>query len=311
MATGSVRPSDYTVGDFPAGAGFTAITGTSSSALATADRDGTPTFRFDFGVGSSITLRGFTFDPVGTADDVEFFLTFRLSSTIQDSWFPVILRGSYTDASDFDMYIGPTTVVGTGDSVSDWRKATRKYLAGSNSGYVTGPVQGNTTKVWDFGIVYYVRMQVEWDGTENTVRHKMWQPSEDEPIGWDATGSDADLSPGGFHGFGLTKQGSTFDLDYVGWGTDGDSAPSPSETSTSTDVPSGFRLSATSGARQLAGSWDTVAGASGYDWEVEWDNAGTWTALTSGNTSGTSFQLDQADGVGWSTTYRARVRTAS
>lgn len=61
--------------------------------------------------------------------------------------------------------------------------------------------------------------------------------------------------------------------------------------------------------RTLTGSWTSSAGADDYDWEVQYDNAGTWTAFDSGTTATLSFQLDDTDGVAWDTTYRARVRS--
>ena len=312
MATGSVRPADYTLDAFPTGAGFTAVTGTASSVLETVDRSGTPTFRFDFGSDVTGTLRGFKFDPVGTADDVEFFVTFRQSATNPDSKFPTFFRGAYTSDTDFDMYIGPLDIVGSGTAESDWRKRVIAYVSGSNSGIVGENLNSASSRLWDAGVVYNMRVRLSWDGSTNTISHRTWLAGGTEPSGWDSVGLDSQLSPGGFHGFGLTKSSSTFfDLDYVGWATAGDSAPSPSESSSATDPPSGFTFVAASGSRQVDGSWDAVSGASGYDWEVEEDVASVWTSVASGNTASTSFQLTSADGVDWSTTYRARVRTRS
>ena len=88
----------------------------------------------------------------------------------------------------------------------------------------------------------------------------------------------------------------------VEWIVDGEA-----ETGTPLDTPTNFTFTAHGSLRQLDGSWSAVSGAESYDWEVEVDDGG-YTAFGSGSTAGTSFQLDDGDGVDWQTNYRGRVR---
>ena len=77
------------------------------------------------------------------------------------------------------------------------------------------------------------------------------------------------------------------------------------------DTPTNFTFTAHGSLRQLNGSWSAVPNADSYEYEVDEETspgAGTWTNLVSDFTSGTSFQLDDTDGVDWATTYRCRVR---
>jgi hypothetical protein len=74
------------------------------------------------------------------------------------------------------------------------------------------------------------------------------------------------------------------------------------------DTPTGFVLTASQSARQINGSWNAVAGAATYEYEVQVFNGSSWSDLTSNIIGSTSFQLDSTNGINWSSQYRARVR---
>lgn len=75
------------------------------------------------------------------------------------------------------------------------------------------------------------------------------------------------------------------------------------------DTPTGLTLTADASLRELDGSWTAVTGADSYDIQVDYDNDGVWTTVTNFNQAGTSFTLDDTDGIDWATDYRCRVRT--
>jgi len=77
----------------------------------------------------------------------------------------------------------------------------------------------------------------------------------------------------------------------------------------SLDTPTGFTFTAHGSLRQLNGAWDAVPNAATYEAQVDQETSpGTWTNLTTYSGAATSFQLTDADGVDWATTYRSRVR---
>ena len=74
-------------------------------------------------------------------------------------------------------------------------------------------------------------------------------------------------------------------------------------------TPTGFTFTAHGSLRQLNGTWDAVPNAATYEAQVDQETSpGTWTNLTTYSGAATSFQLTDADGVDWATTYRSRVR---
>ena len=75
------------------------------------------------------------------------------------------------------------------------------------------------------------------------------------------------------------------------------------------DTPTNFTFTAHGSLRQLNGAWDAVPNAATYEAQVDQETSpGTWTNLTTYSGAATSFQLTDADGVDWATTYRSRVR---
>lgn len=75
------------------------------------------------------------------------------------------------------------------------------------------------------------------------------------------------------------------------------------------DTPTAVSLTADATLREIDGSWTAATGADSYDVQVDWDNAGAWSSLTTFNQAGVTFTLDDTDGVDWATDYRMRVRT--
>ena len=58
----------------------------------------------------------------------------------------------------------------------------------------------------------------------------------------------------------------------------------------------------------LTATWDPVAGATGYELEVQRDNAGSWVSFLTNPAAVSPVVLTSADGLVAGTTYRARVR---
>ena len=160
------------------------------------------------------------------------------------------------------------------------------------------------TTAFTYALDELVAIRVEADGT--AISAKVWKWADAEPASWTVTGTNSAIASGkpavGLRAGGM---GST-DYTLFSAGTDGDVAPLAESGQLA--IPSGFTFTAAAGARQLDGSWSAVSGASTYDWEVEEDVSGTWTAFGSGNTATTAFQLTDTDGVKWATSYRGRVR---
>lgn len=100
-------------------------------------------------------------------------------------------------------------------------------------------------------------------------------------------------------GHDLTVYGATYSTD------------DPLVGQTQLATPSNFSFSSASSSLQVDGSWNPVADAATYDWEVEENSLGSWVAFQNGNTASTSFQLTGTDGLAWSTSYRARVRAVA
>ena len=101
----------------------------------------------------------------------------------------------------------------------------------------------------------------------------------------------------------------TYDADYVAIMGSGVWVAAGLDVATPLDTPTGFTFTAHGSLRQLNGAWDAVPNAATYEAQVDQETSpGTWTNLTTYLGAATSFQLTDADGVDWSTTYRSRVR---
>jgi len=75
-------------------------------------------------------------------------------------------------------------------------------------------------------------------------------------------------------------------------------------------APTNLSLTAGASFRYLDASWTAASGADSYNVEVDYEGSpGVWTSLTTFNQAGTTFALDDTDGVDWATTYRCRVQT--
>jgi hypothetical protein len=94
---------------------------------------------------------------------------------------------------------------------------------------------------------------------------------------------------------------SIFD-EIIVWALDGAGSGTPLA------VPSGWTFVKTSGVRTVTGSWSAVSGASTYEYQVERWTGSAWVTFATGSTASLTFSLTSANGVDWSTQYRARVR---
>ena len=137
---------------------------------------------------------------------------------------------------------------------------------------------------------------------------KVWKVADGEPGAWSIDGaSNTDLATGKPGVAAIQTSTTVMLVDRAGFGTGGDTAPLSAATATPLATPTGFTFTAHGSLRQLNGAWDAVTSAESYDWEVEVDDGG-YQPFESGSTAGTSFQLDDSDGVDWQTNYRGRVR---
>ena len=165
-----------------------------------------------------------------------------------------------------------------------------------------------TVPAWTADSLVHLLLEVDDSGSDAVLRFKYWRAAETVPASW--TGNFTDTTPltAGWPGFGQRQQlsGDECRFDVFSWGTAEPASLTGAGGALAT--PTGFTFTAGSAVRTLDGAWTAVSGAATYDWEVQEDIAGVWTAFTSANTATTSFQLTDANGVGWGTNYRARVR---
>lgn len=153
----------------------------------------------------------------------------------------------------------------------------------------------------------------------NTIQARFWKPASpftdptaDEPATWEHNYSDTTVSTAGGVGIGAVTAPTGqnhMGVYAIGVGTDGDIAPHSGTSTSQLTTPQNFSFTAVAGQRQLNGSWDSVPNAATYEYQVDEETSpGTWTQLATANQAGTTFQLDNTDGVDWATTYRSRVR---
>ena len=291
MATGYFDFASDTIGQEPAG--LTSILNTSSA---------TWTVQDDGAGGKCLRLSrsgtadaGMSIDAVGvTSGDVEIYATFRTAAK----------NGSQ---------------VGVGTLME-----TDTFTSGAAKSYVAAFLQENDllgtrrrvdtimstwtpepTFVWEINTLYHVRLRVLTSTGSAYVR--AWADGVAEPETWDANSNEAlsTLTSGHLGPISRDVNGPQEWL-FIGWATEGDEAPTSAGTQLAT--PSNFTFTAAANARQVDGSWSAVTGAGSYDWVVEEDVSAAWYPFASGNTATTAFQLTDADGVEWSTSYRCRVR---
>ena len=163
-----------------------------------------------------------------------------------------------------------------------------------------------TVPLWAVNDLVHILFEVDDSGSDAALRMKFWRNAESEPASWTRTYTDTSPISGGWPGFGQRDSlGSQARFDVFSWGTN---EAAPLTASTGLATPSSFSFTAGSGVRTLDGSWTAVSGAATYDYEVDEDVSGVWTSFASANTASTSFQLTDANGVAWGTSYRGRVR---
>ena len=104
--------------------------------------------------------------------------------------------------------------------------AQGKYVSGAST-----PL-GNAVKSWTVDTWHWLRFQC----TGTTVRSKSWTGAiSSEPGSWDISATDSDISAAGWAGVFMFGA-STYDVDLIGVGTGGDSAPSEAPASSSETV---------------------------------------------------------------------------
>jgi hypothetical protein len=218
----------------------------------------------------------------------------------------IIVRG-VTEVTVNDQWGAATAMPASG--------ATRQYVAMNlGSGDLRQWVNGDSTTVAS-GITltiftpYYIRLQ----RTGSVVRSAMSFLEADilgTPAGgWKHNTTDPNPSLSGYSGFVARNTNGDSWIDFIGIGTNGDTAPVAAVSGgTPLAVPGSWTFTKTAGVRQINGSWAAVSGAATYDWQVERWNGTAWVAFLTGSTASTSFTLTSSNGVEFSTQYRSRVR---
>jgi hypothetical protein len=254
-----------------------------------------------------------TWDIVGTPTDVETFGIFSTSASPTDFARPAGVAIRITGTSSTANYHYANIFKNADPGVADWRQS----YSNLSSSTVTGNHSGTATFAfsWVADTIYAFRYRA--NGTTHT--SKIWQPANpltnptaDEPGAWSVSTTTSNQNVAGRVGFGLYTAGlfAKARLYRFGVGTAGDTAPSASVGGGGQlATPSSWTFVAGSGLRQLIGSWQSVAGASTYEYEVQRWNGSTWVGFATNTIPGTTFTLTSTDGgVEWSTLYRARVR---
>ena len=258
---------------------------------------------------TNTTAHAISYDAVGDVTDVEVFAL--IVEPVDMSGFErhalVFLRG--TGSSDATANAYAVGTYGGTDGTSEVAIRRNRFLTGTFNGDQVQESFVRTTLT-----PYAVRLNI----TSTTISSKYWTPADpwgdptaDEPANWTGTSNASDITGAGFVGWGgyifSPTAANSPRLYAFGVGTAGDPAPSAAATN-QLSTPTGFTFTAGSAVRTLDGSWNVVSGAATYDWQVEKDVSGGWTAFQSGNTASTAFQITDVDGVDWGTTYRGRVR---
>lgn len=162
--------------------------------------------------------RGISWDLIDAdADRANVEMVFRLRCTAVLSNFQLrgFVRGSGSAASE-SMYVG-------GINVTDFNGVRlQKYVSGSPTSIdsVTKSISINT---W-----YITRLRI--NGT--TLSVKVWADGDSEPGSWDLTTTDSSLSAAGWVGFFDFPSSSVTEIDWIGVGTNGDTAPMSAPSST-------------------------------------------------------------------------------
>ena len=180
-------------------------------------------------VHTANAIRLFSFDDMDAdaeRQDSEIVIRARFPSIpVADFGFTVWLRAS-GGAGTEDGYV----VLLDNFAGISWRWQLFRYDAGSISSQIGGNLAFDSSKLDGDPIAdewFYVRFRC--NGTALQFKH--WRDGFPEPSAWGIDETDSDLDVDGWQGFGCTAQ-DTAEVDYVGAGSAGDTAPINPSTNT-------------------------------------------------------------------------------
>ena len=173
---------------------------------------------------------------------------------------------------------------------------------------VNGGSTDYSVSEWATWTPLYFRYRVDGERIKAVAGTSLADVQGDNPT-WLLDVADPDGLASGHVGV-VVRDGNNFRwVDWIGVGTGNDLAPTEAVSATPLDTPTNFSFTAHGSLRQLDGAWDAVPNAATYEAQVDQETSpGTWSNLTTYSGAATSFQLTDADGVDWATTYRSRVR---
>lgn len=152
-------------------------------------------------------------DPDADRADAEIVIKYKVS-TVQLEGLRVGGRfvGQVTGGDPTDGYF-----LETGRDFVTGKAELRKYLANSRSDLGTSFAFAQANNVW-----YWVRIRL--NGTTQKVR--MWDDGDTEPGTWNQETADTSVTAPGWVGVGFRNTtGVTYTVDFMGIGTNGDTAP--------------------------------------------------------------------------------------
>lgn len=290
--------SDSTIGSAPTG--WTARWAVTSGIWSIIDGGG-GTKLLRYGNGSTTATRNaLSFNAVDAdadRDDVEIVFKWRCNAVNTNGpqlkgW----LRASGTSTSStHNAYLGGVDYA----SSSSIPLRLQKYVSGTSSTIGTSTAFTPTANTW-----YITRLRI--NGT--TLQSKSWLASGSEPGPWDRTETDSSISAAGWVGLFSFSGLQLHDVEFVGVGTNGDSAPlsEPSADTAAPTLTGDITITALAStsytATWPAGSDDTAV--TGYEYRIaggSWVDAGNvLTVNISGRTPSTTedFEVRAYDAAG-------------
>lgn len=192
-------------------------------------------------VHTAAGIRLISFDSMdadANRQDSEIVIRFRFVTdnlTASDLTLQLWLRASGSSGSEdgYEAYLDASGGV-------SWRWAIRRWDAGTASGNLDAfQVFRNPYRILngtrgfssdddpEVGVWYYARFRVN----STTLQFRQWAEGSPEPTTWDLEATDSDLNVDGWTGFGI-RNDDEIEVDYVGAGTNGDTAPINISTNT-------------------------------------------------------------------------------
>ena len=160
--------------------------------------------------------------------NVEILAKYTTPSSLSSSRYPLVVRGAGSDES------------ATGYSIRVSTSAIRIYSCNASD----TPVQVATAAfTFSVSTTYWIRFRAN----STSLKARVWADGGGEPGTWDLDVTDSTISAAGWNGlsdYSTTVNGGT--VDQIGFGTNGDTAPS--------SASSGYTLAADSGSYTLTGT---------------------------------------------------------